>query len=307
MCAVITKDFPNQAALDKAYDVENSVDDFMIYANQYVSDSARARHDLVYFANVPFGPTSAEHADIFPARRPGAPVFVFMHGGYWRMLTAKEFSFVARGFVPHDVTVVVANYELCPKVSILEISRQMRSLIAWCAKNIQAYNGDSGKIAVCGHSAGGHLAAMCALTDWSDYGLPRETIQAIMPISGLFDLEPISKTFLQPDLQIAERDIQEASPLRHIRRVFSKMLISYGSDEPSEFANHSEAFLAAWRSAGNRVSTYALPGRNHFNAITDLGDPGSRQVAAILDIMDVSSNGLRRSRVDQRLFRQRAM
>lgn len=306
MCAAITKDFSSQAALDQAYDVENSVADFMVYANRYVSDSTRARHELACHATVPFGPTFAEHADIFPARRPGAPVLVFIHGGYWRMLTAKEFSFVARGFVPHDVTVVVANYALCPTVSILEIARQMRALVAWSAKNIRAYNGDPSTISVCGHSAGGHLAAMCALTDWAEYGLPPETIKAIIPISGLFDLEPISRTFMQPDLRISERDIQEGSPIRLMRRVFTKMLISYGSEEPSEFANHSEAFLSAWRGVGNNATTYAMPGYNHFDAILGLGEPESNQVAAILDVMGARAARLRPSRIDRRLFPQRA-
>ena len=93
-------------------------------------------------------------------------------GGVQRMLSILARAFVARGFAPFGVTVVVANYALCPAVSILEISRQMRSLVAWTAHNIADYNGDPDDITVCGHSAGGHLTAMCALTDWAAYGLP---------------------------------------------------------------------------------------------------------------------------------------
>ncbi len=307
MCAAITTNFPSQEALDRAYDVENSVPDFMVYARRYVSESTRARHELTCHSDVRFGPTLAEHIDIFPARRAGAPVLVFIHGGYWRMLTAKEFSFVASGFVPHGVTVVVASYELCPKVSISEIVRQMRALIAWCAENIRAYNGDPSAISVCGHSAGGHLAAMCALTEWAEYGLRSDTLRSIIPISGLFDLEPISRTFMQPDLRISKRDIKEASPLHLMRRVSARMLISYGSEEPAEFANHSEVFLSAWLDFGNNASAFAMQGRNHFDAITDLGDPGSRQVAAILDVMDAHATTLRPTRLDRRLFPQRAL
>lgn len=307
MCAAIYRNFTSQEELDQAYDVERSVPDFMVYANWYVSQSARARRDLASRENIAFGPTSAETMDIFPARRPGAPVLVFIHGGYWRMLTAKEFSFVASGFVPHDITVVVANYALCPAVTISEIARQMRALIACCAHNIDAYNGDPDTISVCGHSAGGHLAAMCALTDWSDYALPANTIRSIIPISGLFDLEPISRTFMQPELKISDRDISEASPIRLVRRVPVRMLISYGGEEPDEFVNHSETFLTAWRDAGNIASTFALPCRNHFDAITDLGDPGSKQVAAILEVMGAHPSQRSRSRVDRRLFPQRLL
>ena len=307
MCAAVNRNFTSQEELDQAYDVERSVPDFMAYANWYVSQSARIRRDLTSCENIAFGPTLAETTDIFPARRPGAPVLVFIHGGYWRMLTAKEFSYVASGFVPHGVTVVVANYALCPAVTISEIVRQMRALIAWCAHNIDTYNGDPDAISVCGHSAGGHLAAMCALTNWSDYALPANTIRSVIPISGLFDLEPISRTFMQSELRISERDISESSPIRLVQHVPVRMLIGYGSEEPDEFANHSDSFLTAWRSAGNTVSTFALPGRNHFDAITDLADPGSNQVAAILEIMGVHSSQRNRSWVDRRLFPQRVL
>jgi len=288
MYAATHPNFPSQEELDRAYDVRGSVPDFTVYADGYTERSARARRSLETHADVPFGPTLAEHADIYPARRPGAPVLVFIHGGYWRSFTAKEFSFVASGFVPHGVTVAVANYELCPKVPISEISRQMRALVAWIARNIHEYNGDADAISVCGHSAGGHLAAMCGLTDWSDYGLGDRTVRSIVPISGLFDLEPVSRTFLQPDLRISARDIAEASPLRSVRRVPVRMLLSYGGEEPSEFARHSEGFLAAWKAAGNQADVFALPGRNHFDAISDLADPDSAQVAAVLDVMGVT-------------------
>ena len=308
MSAAIARNLQNQESLDRDYDVENSVPDFMVYANWYVSESARARHDFAFHANVPFGPTRAEHADIYPARRPGAPVLVFIHGGYWRMLTAKEFSFVASGFMPHDVTVVVANYDLCPGVSIPEIARQMRALISWCARNITAYHGDPRNLSVCGHSAGGHLATMCALTDWSDYGLPTDTLRSVIPVSGLFDLEPISRSFMQPELQISDRDISEASPIRLMRPVPTHMLISHGSEEPAGFVSQSEAFLTAWREAGNTADIFALPGRNHFDAITDLGDADSRQVAAILDVMGACRAKKRSpSRIDRRLFPQKVL
>ena len=154
---MLFRTYATQRDLDAAYDVEASVPDFSIYARLYTEESEDARRRLRHHANVAYGPTLAEYVDIFPAARPRAPVLIFIHGGYWRMLTAKEFSFVAKGFAPYGVTVLVANYALCPGVTVSEISRQMRSLVAWTARNIAAYGGDPGEIAVCGHSAGGHL------------------------------------------------------------------------------------------------------------------------------------------------------
>jgi arylformamidase len=301
---MLFRDFRTQRELDAAYDVEGSVPDFTVYARAYIEASERARRDLRHVADVRYGETLAEYADIFPAATRGAPVLIFIHGGYWRILSAREFSFVARGFATQGVTVVVANYALCPAVTIPEITRQMRALVAWCARNIDRYNGDPENITVCGHSAGGHLAAMCALTDWpGDYGLPARTIRNIVPISGLFDLEPISLTFMQPDLRISERDIAEASPQRLIARVPVNMLVTYGSDESSEFYRHSEEFRAAWEAAGNRATFFPQFGRNHFTAITDLGEPEAPLTRAILEFMEHTPRPARRpGGIDARLF-----
>ncbi|MFN6979120.1 MAG: alpha/beta hydrolase [Gemmobacter sp.] len=301
---MLFRDFKTQKALDEAYDVEGSVPDFMVYARQYTAASEAARRDLRHAAGVRYGETLAEYADIFPAANPGAPVLVFVHGGYWRILSAREFSFVASGFVPSGVTVVVANYDLCPAVTIPEIARQMRALTAWCARNIARFNGDADNITVCGHSAGGHLAALCGLTDWvGRYGLPARTVRAIVPISGLFDLEPIALTFLQPDLRISPRDIAEASPQRLLARSPARMLITWGSDESREFYRHSEEFRAGWEAKGNRAALFPQLGRNHFTAITDLGDPEAPLTRAILDVMDHRPRiAPPRGGIDRRLF-----
>lgn len=301
---MLFRNFRTQRELDAAYDVEGSVPDFTVYARQYIGASESARRDLRHVPDVRYGQTRAEYADIFPSATRGAPVLVFIHGGYWRILSAKEFSFVARGFAPMGTTVVVANYDLCPAVTIPEIARQMRALISWCVRNIDRYNGDPENITVCGHSAGGHLAAMCALTDWHGrYGLPARTIRNIVPISGLFDLEPIALTFMQPDLRISERDIAEASPQRLIAPSPSRMLITWGSDESSEFYRHSEEFRAGWEAVGNSAATFPQLGRNHFTAITDLGDPATPLTRAIFELMDHTPRPASRpGGIDRRLF-----
>lgn len=281
------RNYKTKADLDAAYDVESSVPDFTVYARQYVEESADTRRRLRCELDVPFGPSAEEYCDIFPASAPGAPVLIFIHGGYWRILTAGDHSFAAAGLAANDVTVVVANYALCPKVGIDEITRQMRALVAWTYNNVARFNGNPERLFVAGHSAGAHLTAMCALTDWKrDYNLDNRVIKGIIPISGLFDLEPLQYTFLQDDLRITDPLIQSHSPLRILRSVPVPMLISYGMDEPDEFLRHSTEFLKGWQEAGNAARLYPQEGRNHFNAITDLADPKSDMVTTILRFMN---------------------
>ena len=91
------RDFTSQEEIDREYDVEASVPDFRPYATFFIEESRKAREDLRPLLDVPFGPTREETLDVFPAAGPAAPILVFIHGGYWRILSAKEFSLVARG------------------------------------------------------------------------------------------------------------------------------------------------------------------------------------------------------------------
>ncbi|MCW5624526.1 MAG: alpha/beta hydrolase [Burkholderiales bacterium] len=283
------RQFKNQAELDAQYDVEKSVPDFMVYARHFIDESKLARHRLRCELDVPYGPTRDEHVDVFPAGAGSrAPILVFIHGGYWRMLSSKEFSCVAFGPVAAGVAVVNVNYSLCPKVTIDEISRQARAAVAWTWRNAESFGGDRDRIYVCGHSAGGHLTAMCLNTDWAgDYGLPDDVIKGAMPVSGLFDIKPIRYTLMQPLLQFTGDQVERNSPILHIRRNPVPMVLTWGADEPEEFARQSRDFGHAWEAAGNRCETWAQPGANHFTAIYGFEDPKSELCRRLFRLMGV--------------------
>ncbi|WP_428422737.1 alpha/beta hydrolase [Methylibium sp.] len=270
------RQFTTQAEIDAQYDVERSVPDFMVYARHYIEESRATRTRLRCELDIPYGPTRAETLDIFPAAEPNAPVFVFFHGGYWRMLTSKEFSCVALGLNQLGITTVVVNYELLPKVSLDEITRQSRSAVAWVLRNIQHHGGDPKRVVVGGHSAGGHLTAMLAQTQWSeDYGLAPDPMAGAVMVSGLFDLHPLRYSCMQPQLQFDDGVIQRNSPLFQVRASATPALVTWGGDEPDEFRRQSDAYLAAWKEAGNAAKRLEQPGANHFTAIYGFEDAKS--------------------------------
>ena len=280
------RDFATRAEIDAEYDVERSVPDFMHYARQYADGSAAARRTLDSRLGLRYGPTLDEHLDVFPAPRRNAPILVFLHGGYWRILSARDFSFVASGPVAAGVTVAVVNCSLCPAVTLDEIVRQTRAAIAWLWRHAREHNGDPENIHVCGHSAGGQLTAMAALTEWErDYGLPTAVVKSGIAISGLFDLAPLRHSFLQDDLRLDDGLIVRNSPQYLVRPVSVPVLVTCGGDESAEFLRQSEDFLDAWIGAGNRGTRFAQPGRNHFTAITGLADPDSALCRAVFAIM----------------------
>lgn len=279
---MLYRNFETQEELDEQYKVADTVDSYEDYAQWYAETSRDTRDELESYLDVSFGPTVAEHLDIFPATQPDAPVVLFIHGGYWHSLSSKEFSFVARGLVASGMTTVVLNYELAPKVTIDEIVRQTRAAVVWIDDNISSYNGDSEQIHVAGHSAGGHLTGMVLATDWEqEYERRSDIVNGATAISGLFDLEPFPYTWLQPKLQLTWGQVRRNSPIRHIPADGPPLIVTYGEEEPSEMRRQSDAFLEAWRDAGHDGKYVAQPGDDHFSAIDGFLDPDSPLLSAI--------------------------
>ena len=270
------REFENQEQIDAQYNASRTVADPAAELKHYVDQSQRARESLRCTLDIPFGPTLAETLDIFPAAQTNAPVFIFFHGGYWRALSSKDFSAVALGLVPLGFTTVVVNYALCPAVSIDEITRQARAAVAWVLRHIGKHGGDAERVAIGGHSAGAHLAAMCLSTRWAeDYGLPADPIKAALLVSGLYDLEPLRHSYLQPQIQLDDGIIRRNSPAFVVQPCSTPIWATWGERETQEFARQASVYLAAWRAAGNSGSLSALPGAHHFSAIHGFEDKQS--------------------------------
>ena len=261
------RDFVSSAEIDAQYNVGATLADAGTYLRGYADRSREARARLRCKLDIAYGPTLDETLDIFPADRPGAPVFVFIHGGYWRGFSSKDFSCVALGVQAAGITTVVVNYSLCPKVTIDEIARQSRAAVAWTLRRIGDHGGDPARVAVGGHSAGGHLSAMCLEARWDeDYGLARDPLVAAVLVSGIFDLEPLRHSYLQPSIRLDDGVIARNSPLFAIRPCATTLLVTWGGDESAEFARQSTSFHDAWQAAGNASELLSQPGAHHFSA-----------------------------------------
>ena len=104
------REFETQAQIDAQYNPSLHLTDPTAPGKHYATRSAQARQILRCMLDVPYGPTREETLDIFPADTANAPLFVFLHGGYWRALSSKDFSCVALGLQPLGITTVVVNY-----------------------------------------------------------------------------------------------------------------------------------------------------------------------------------------------------
>ena len=270
------RDFRSVEELDRQYEVARSVPDAGRYVPQFAAASATAAARPDATLGIAYGLTTDEYLDVYPAEgtRSPSPVFVFIHGGYWKAFSARDFAFAATGPVQHGLLTVVPNYTLAPEASLAEIVRQIRAAIVWTVQNIQRFGGDPARIIVGGHSAGGHLAAMAALTDWHRYGFDRNPVASVFGISGLYDLRPFPFTYLAPWLQLSPFDVNRLSPHLHpLPPELPPFHLSYGGAETTEFHRQSEDFATRLRAAGHSATTLALEGENHLDAVLGLAAP----------------------------------
>lgn len=234
------------------------------------AQAARATHA---YSTVAYGPGEREAMDLFEAG-PGAPLAMFIHGGYWQALDRSWFSGVAPALLSHGVSVAVPSYDLCPTVSLSVIVGQMRA----AADLLRARTGK--RPMVFGHSAGGHMAA-CLLSEGR--------ASAAVAISGVFDLAPLISTSLNDALGLEPLGAAALSPIHWPApnggapggTVLDCIV---GGDESPEFLRQSRDMAAVWAARGAETRFEALAGLNHFTVLDPLFDAGSGLVQRLVEL-----------------------
>lgn len=245
---------------------------------RWTERSARSRDTLPSQLDLRYGTGERERLDFFPTQHAStSPVLIYFHGGYWQRGDKSVYSFLASPFVKNGVSVILANYNLCPAVSLHEITAQARRIVSWVWHNANKLNIPTDQIHVMGHSAGGHLTAMMMSTVWTelDPELPGDLVKSGIPISGLFDLEPLRYTSINQAVGLDLEEAEEQSPINHPPTSNAPQLVVCGGAEPSEFHRQSDHYVERFSTPARRMSRYTVVGCDHFDEINQLGDADS--------------------------------
>lgn len=259
--------------LDREYNARTSVPSFEAEYARYVAASAQAVSSLERVADLAYDPASGQTLDLYPAGR-GSPLFLWIHGGYWRALSKDDNAFPALGLVPNGVSVAVMNYGLAPAIHLDEIVRQTRAALAWLHANAGRYGLDARRLHIGGSSAGGHLGGMLLAEGWhAGFDLPEDAVASALLLSGLMDLEPLRHTHINGWMGLDAAAARRNSPLHLIpRRSESLLLSSVGGLESDAFKAQTSAFTDAWTGAGHAARRIAMPGYNHFDIALSLSE-----------------------------------
>ncbi len=225
----------------------------------------------------------AHRLDIYrkagPERAVAAPVLLYFHGGAWVMGDKREQGIpmlehlAGKGFV-----CVTANYALSPTARWPRHVLDCKLALAWVKKHIAEYGGDPRLVFLSGGSAGGHLAALVALTAndpaWQP-GFEDEdtTVAACIPLYGVYDFvdpEKIGNANLTPILerrvfeQGAAEAFEAASPISRVNESAPPFLVVHGRNDVLVPVQSARAFVAVLRARSTQPVAYVeLPLTQH--------------------------------------------
>jgi arylformamidase len=190
-------------------------------------------------------------------------------------------SFTSRG-----VSLATIGYPLCPEVRIRDIVDSVRRALAFLYGKAADLGFDPGRIHAAGHSAGGHLTAMMAATDFSRHGGPADLVKSATCVSGLYDLEPLRLVKHNAELKIREADVGPLSPVRLKPRDGVVVNLTVGDLEAEEFVRNTVELGEAWRKTGGDVTMVEARGLYHFDILDHFAAPGKPIHERVMSVME---------------------
>jgi arylformamidase len=244
------------------------VPDFDDQMRDYTLRSEASRSSLKMIGNVAYGTDPSEKLDLFfpEGDTSESPVHMFIHGGYWRMFSKKDFSFIAETVTSTGAIAVIIDYALMPAVRMAAIVDQVQRAKLWVQRNIATYGGDPQRLTISGHSAGAHLCAFL----FND-ALASSGVCGALLLSGLYDLKPLQSSFLQPEIAITADEVRDFTPLTHRYDPRVSVSILVGARETEPFHRQASNFASLLGDQGLPVAFRKLHDANHMSGVRDLG------------------------------------
>lgn len=250
----------DRTTLDAAYNNTKAVPDFPGVLADFQRRSAKTYETESCRRNLRYGQRPRQTYDWLSCGQPGAPTFVFIHGGYWQNCVKEDFAFVADGPLARGFNVVLAEYTLAPDASMTQIVGEIGALLDHLAADRDGLGTAARPLCLSGHSAGAQLTAIHRA---------HPVVTSALAISALVDLEPISLCWLDDKLRLGAHEIDAYSPIRHIGHG-APMIVAVGAAELPELVRHTDDYAAACDAAGERVAHLHVPGCTHFSVLDDL-------------------------------------
>lgn len=262
LTGVTDEDYDNRAAFAESaqgfYGESKRRSEAFFAANKFQRDSV-------------YGPKPRNRID-FLLVDADAPTLFHIHGGYWQWNDKEDYAFIGETAMALGMNFALVEHTHAPDATMDGIVGEVRAGLGWLRDNLNALGVRNEEIVVTGHSSGGHLCA-------SMRGEPG--VIGIVPVSGVFDLRPISQIYLNDVVGMDADEVQRNSPLLNPLTPVGFAIIAYGEGELESFGVQSACYVAAVESAGGTAQLLPCMDRDHFTVLYELVEPDGKIFQAL--------------------------
>lgn len=269
-----------RAELDTAYNNSNAVPNSANLINDWKARSPLFRQnykDKGALLELEYGPGNRNKVDIYLCGKSNAPLFVFIHGGYWQWNSKESFACMAQGPLACGMDFASIGYTLAPEATLSEITTEISNAVLCLRRVGPSYGVAQSKLVLSGWSAGGHLTAAA---------LKMDEVDAALTISGIFDIRPCQKNYLNDNLRLTAEEAAENSPLLHLPDRSARVVVAYGTNELHQLQLQSRNYFEALRRAGLQCELLPISGVNHFTIMHGLEDPSGILVKTAMRLIE---------------------
>jgi arylformamidase len=282
-------DLRNTMTRDDPYRIRDFVPDFDAIAAEIAAQSRAVARRATMWSGSSYGAGPREKIDILlpPRLRSGAPLHMFVHGGYWRSGEKESYTCVAAPVLAAGGVAAIVEYDLMPGTRLAAIVDQVRRAARWLVSQARGLGADPGRFTVSGHSAGAHLASYLAATapdEAAPLALP--PVRGLLLLSGIYDLSGIPGSFLKDEARMRPDEAGAWSPLASRQHEGPHRVLALGADETPPFHVQATALHRMLGADGQPAELLVRPGLNHMNVVLDLADPAQplgRRLAALTE------------------------
>lgn len=251
------------------------------------SRETTARHAVR--ADLAYGEGPREVLDLLlpPRLVAGAPLHMFVHGGYWRSGEKADHRCVAEPVLAVGGIAAIVEYDLMPDARLDVLVGQVRRAARWLAAQAPGLGADSRRLSASGHSAGAHLASFLAASGPLDAMAPPFLVSGLLLLSGIYDLSGIPSSFLKEEARMRPDEAADWSPVTASQAAGLLRVIAVGAEETDPFLDQAARLHRLLEDGGLSSEHRVEPGLNHMDVVLDLADPerplGGRLAAMIED------------------------
>lgn len=242
---------------------------------------------------VSYGNDARQAIDFYRAKGAApAPLIVFIHGGAWSLGDKRQASgrkpehFTGEGYAFASI-----NYRLVPQATVEQQAADVASAIDMLRFRAAEYGIDPNRIALMGHSAGAHLAALVA-TDpqyLKAADVPMNAVKAVVLLDGAgYDVAahmktggPVVQKLYGPAFGDDPKRQSALSPMTHTAPPNAAAWLALYVEGRDASLGQSRALVQALEKAGAKARAVAVPDSSHGELNQELGTDGDSATAEV--------------------------